>query len=122
MANLDALERETAALRAQGARMHAAPDDDTVGRHGTSSEKTVAEIKASKQMWVDKYRPKRFADLLGEDVSWDHSVGLGRAEKRHLGGGGAVHRIWGPSPSTEREGIFERGTGIRAAVTGKLMQ
>ena len=69
MANLDALERETAALRAQGARMHAAPEDGTLGRYGMSSKKTVEEIRASKQMWVDKYRPKRFADLLGEDVS-----------------------------------------------------
>jgi len=29
---------------------------------------------SSMTMWVDKYRPKKFSDLLGEDVSWKLSL------------------------------------------------
>lgn len=33
----------------------------------------IAGPSRDRSMWVDKYRPKRFADLLGEDVGGDEA-------------------------------------------------
>ena len=35
---------------------------------GKAAKRDALQPRGSRQMWVDKYRPKRFADLLGEDV------------------------------------------------------
>jgi hypothetical protein len=78
MSDLYAAERETAALRTQAALVHAATNtDDTatdeahLAADRIKTRKALEELKMSKQMWVDKYRPRRFADLLGEDVRFD---------------------------------------------------
>lgn len=65
MAELYALENETRALMSRSEAGHVKGP----AANGKGVSAGQAAPLTSKQMWVDKYRPKRFADLLGEDVS-----------------------------------------------------
>lgn len=42
-------------------------DEET--RRAALEARTAAGVGPGRTMWVDKYRPKKFSDLLGEDVS-----------------------------------------------------
>lgn len=43
-------------------------DESRLQRQIDEEEGQTKEIQMGMTMWVDKYRPKRFTDLLGEDV------------------------------------------------------
>jgi hypothetical protein len=62
--------------------------DDEVRRKGKAPAKN--ERQEATMMWVEKYRPKKFADLLGEDVSFDMAVMSYVLEGAEIKGRGSI--------------------------------